>query len=111
MLNKLRMKCVKLKLDYLVWGNGEGVSVVVFLCIGLIILIGVLVIFYKYCDMVVVKVFNWELLFVYLICIVVIFIILFIIIGKLIVVSCVVLLLLFGIFFIFCIVIMLLKID
>lgn len=109
--NMQRTNCVKLKSDYLAWGNGEGVSAALLSCIGLIISIGVLAIFYKYRDTAVVKASNRELSFVHLICIVAIFILPLIIIGKPTVAGCAVLPLLFGIPFTLCTAIMLLKTD
>lgn len=102
---------MKLKFDFFFWGDVEGISVVIFVVIGVFIFVSVLVVFYKYCNIVVVKVFNREFLFVYLGCIVVIFVLLLVMIGKLIVVGCIVFLFFFVIFLIFCIFIMLLKID
>ena len=109
--NKQRTNCVKLKSDYLAWGNGEGVSAAVLASIGVVISIGVLAIFYKYRDTAVVKASNRELSFVHLICIVAIFIHPLVMIGKPTVAGCTVLPLLFGIPFTLCTAIMLLKTD
>ena len=109
--NTRRTKCVKLKSDYLVWGNGEGVSAAVLASIGLIISNGVLAVFYKYRDTAVVKASNRELSFVHLGCIVAIFVFPFLMIGKPTVAGCTVIPLFFGIPFTLCTAIMLLKTD
>ena len=109
--NTQRTACVKLKSDYLAWGNGEGVSTAVLAVIGVIISNGVLTVFYKYRDTAVVKASNRELSFVHLGCIVAIFVLPFVMIGKPTVAGCTVLPLFFGIPFTLCTSIMLLKTD
>ncbi|KAL9983456.1 hypothetical protein ACROYT_G005631 [Oculina patagonica] len=109
--NTQRTSCVKLKSDYLAWGNGEGVSAAVLASIGLIISSGVVAVFYKYRETAVVKASNRELSFVHLGCIVAIFIHPFLMIGKPTVAGCTVLPLFFGIPFTLCTAIMLLKTD
>lgn len=109
--NAQRTNCVKLKSDYLAWGNAEGASTTVLAVIGLIISNGVLAVFYKYRDTAVVKASNRELSFVHLGCIVAIFVLPFVMIGKPTVAGCTVLPLFFGIPFTLCTAIMLLKTD
>lgn len=109
--NTQRTSCVKLKSDYLAWGNGEGASAAVLAVIGLIITNSVMAVFYKYRDTAVVKASNRELSFVHLGCIVAIFIQPFVMIGKPTVAGCTVLPLFFGIPFTLCTAVMLLKTD
>lgn len=109
--NTQRTYCVKLKSDYLAWGNGEGISTVVLAAIGLIISSWVLAVFYKYRDTAVVKASNRELSFVHLGCIVAIFVLPFLMIGKPTEAGCTVLPLFFGIPFTLCTAVMLLKTD
>lgn len=109
--NIQRTSCVKLKSDYLAWGNAEGVSATLLATLGLIISNCVLAVFYKYRDTAVVKASNRELSFVHLACIVAIFVHPFLMMGKPTVGGCTVLPLFFGIPFTLCTSIMLLKTD
>ncbi|XP_022782876.1 extracellular calcium-sensing receptor-like [Stylophora pistillata] len=109
--NTLRTKCVKLKSDFLAWGNGEGVSAAVLAVVGAFISVGVLAVFYKYRNTAVVKASNRELSFVHLGCIVAIFVLPFVMIGKPTVAGCTAFPFFFGIPLTLCTSIMLLKTD
>ena len=109
--NGQRTNCMKLKSDYLAWGNGEGISAAVLAVAGLIITLGVLAIFYKNRETAVVKASNRELSFVHLACICAIFILPLLNIGKPTVAGCAVIPFFFGIPFTLCTAIMLLKTD
>lgn len=109
--NTPRTKCVKLKSDFLSWGDGEGISAAILAVIGVFISVSVLAVFYKYRNTAVVKASNRELSFVHLGCIVAIFALPLVTIGKPTVAGCTAFPYSFGIPLTLCTSIMLLKTD